>query len=108
MRRSYDFDTEEEERYISSTHKLNMHPIIEPEKEGPMFSRGQIVSMMLSFVLLVYALLQVDVPLFFMMLSFLIYMLRAPAQKIAGPWLSNAMKGFSLALGMGAVALAFL
>ena len=30
------------------------------------------------------------------------------AEKIAGVWLSNAMKGFSIALGLGAVVLAFL
>jgi hypothetical protein len=108
MRRDYSFDFEDDERQISSTHRLNMHPIIEPEPDGPMFSRGQKTSMVLSAVLLVYALLSGDVPLAFLLLSFLIYLLRPLAEESVGLWLSNAMKGFSLALGMGAVALAFM
>ena len=107
MRRDYSFDFEEE-RQTSSTHRLNMHPIIEPEIKGPMFSRGQKTSMVLSAVLLVYALLSGDVPLAFLLLSFLIYLLRPLAEESVGLWLSNVMKGFAIALGMGAVVLAFL
>ena len=56
----------------------------------------------------IYALVNGDVPLMFLLLSFLSYLLRPLAEKIAGVWLSNAMKGFSFALGLGAVVLAFL
>lgn len=106
MRRDYTF--QDEERQTFSTHRLNMHPVIEPERHGPMFSRGQKTSMVLSVALLAYALLSGDVPLAFLLLSFLTYLLRPLAEKFVGVWLSNAMKGFSLALGMGAVVLAFL
>ncbi len=107
MRRDYDFEPEEEDRQVTSTHRLNMHPIIEPEKKGPMFTRGQLMSMFLSIVLLGYALLSGDVPLIFLLISFLSYLLRPLAEKFIGTWLSNAMKGFSMAMGMGALALAF-
>ena len=106
MRRSYDFD--DEERQTFSTHRLNMHPIIEPEEKGPMFSRGQKTGMMLSAVLLVYGLISGDVPLAFLTLSLLLFLLRPLAEESVGPWLSNVMKGFAMALGMGAVVLAFL
>ncbi len=106
MRRSYDFDGEERQTF--STHRLNMHPIIEPEREGPMFSRGQKTGMLLSMALLAYALVSGDVPLTFLLLSFLVYLFRPLAEKFVGPWLSNAMQGFAMALGMGAVVLAFL
>ena len=108
MRRDYSFDFDDEVRQTSSTHRLNMHPVIEPEPDGPMFSRGQKTGMMLSTVLFVYALVSGDVPLAFLTLSFLMVLLRPLAEKLVGVWLSNAMKGFAMALGMGAVALAFL
>ncbi len=108
MRRDYSFDFDEEERQTSSTHRLNMHPVIEPEPKGRMFSRGQMTSMILSAALLVYALLAGDVPLAFLLCSFLIFLLRPLADKFVGGWLSNAMKGFAVALGMGAILLAFL
>ncbi len=108
MRRDYSFDFDDEERQTSSLHRLNMHPVVEPEKKGRMFTRGQGMSMVLAVGLLVYALVNGDVPLIFLLLSFLSYLLRPLAEKIAGVWLSNAMKGFSFALGLGAVVLAFL
>ena len=108
MRRDYSFDFDEEERQTSSTHRLNMHLVFEPEPDGPMFSRGQKMSMVISAPLLVYALFSEDVPLAFLLLSFLSYLLRPLAEKSVGLWLSNAMKGFSMALGVGAVVLAFL
>ena len=108
MRRSYDFDEEREYQPISSAHRLNMHPVIETEKPRRMFSRGQIMSMIISLALLIYAYVSGDVPLIFLLLSFLIYLLRPLAEKFAGPWLGNAMKGFAFALGIGAVVLAFL
>jgi len=108
MRRDYSFDFDDEERQTFSTHKLNMHPNLTPEPKGRMFSRGQITAMMLSLALLVYAVVAGDVPLAFLLLSFLIFLLRPPAEKFVGGWLSNAMKGFAIALGMGAVVLAFL
>ncbi len=107
MRRDYSFDFEEE-RQTFSTHRLNMHPVVEPEKQGPMFTRGQKTSVVLSAALLVYAILGRDVPLAFLLLSFLSYLLRPLAEKFVGLWLSNAMKGFSMALGLGAIVLAFL
>ena len=107
MRRDYSFDFEEEKQ-LSSTHRLNMHPVIAPEPKGRLFSRGQITAMMLSAALLVYAIVAGDVPLTFLLLSFLIFLLRPLAEKFVGAWLSNAMKGFAIALGMGAVVLAFL
>ncbi|MBP5199538.1 MAG: hypothetical protein J6Z82_02665 [Schwartzia sp.] len=108
MRRDYSFDFDEEEKQTFSTHRLNMHPVIEPVKKGPMFTRGQMTSMVLAVALLVYALIGWDVPLAFLMLSFLSYLLRPLAEKLVGVWLSNLMKGFSVAMGMGAVVLAFL
>ena len=108
MRRDYSFDSDNEERQTFSTHRLNLHPVIEPEAEGPMFSRGQKTGMMLSAALLVYALVSGDVPLAFLTLSFLMFLLRPLAEKMVGPWLGNVMKGFAMALGMGAVVLAFL
>ena len=48
MRRDYSFDFDDEVRQTSSTHRLNMHPVIEPEPDGPMFSRGQKTGMMLQ------------------------------------------------------------
>ncbi len=107
MRRDYSFDFEEE-RQISSTHRLNMHPVIESEEPGPMYSRGQKTSMVLSVALLAYALVSGDVPLTFLILSFLLFLLRPLAEKFIGLWLSTAMKGFSMALGLGALVLAFL
>ncbi len=91
----------------SSAHRMDMHPIVETERKGPMYSRGQLVSMLLASVLLVYAVGTGDVPLFFLLLSLLVYLLRPVAEKLAGAWLSNAMQGFSLALGMGALVMAF-
>ena len=108
MRRDYSFDFDGEERQTFSTHRLNIHPVIEPTSDGPMFSRGQKMSMLLSLALLVYAIVNGDVPLAFLLLSFLSYLFRPLAEKLVGPWLSNAMKGFSMALGVGAVVLAFL
>ena len=108
MRRNYYFDTDEEERQTFSTHRLNMHPNIETEKNGPMFTRGQKTSMVLAIALLVYAIFSSDVPLAFLLLSFLTYLFRPLAEKLVGPWLSNTMKGFSIALGMGAMVLAFM
>ena len=108
MRRDYSFDFDEEEKQTFSTHRLNMHPVIEPVKKGPMFTRGQMTSMVLAVAMLVYALIGWDVPLAFLMLSFLSYLLRPLAEKLVGVWLSNLMKGFSVAMGMGAVVLAFL
>ena len=108
MRRDYSFDFDDDERQTSSTHRLNMHPIVEPEPDGPMFSRGQKMSMMISVALLVYALSSGDIPLVFLLLSFLSYLLRPLAEQIVGSWLANAMKGFSIALGLGAVVTAFL
>ena len=108
MRRNYDFDSDGEERRISSTHRLNMHPVLEPEPPGPMFSRGQKTSMVLSAALFVYALTASDVPLTFLTLSFLLFLLRPLAEHSAGAWLANAMKGFAIAAGIGAIALAFL
>ncbi|MBQ8699745.1 MAG: hypothetical protein IJ812_03865 [Schwartzia sp.] len=108
MRRDYSFDFDDEEKRISSTHRLNMHPVIEPEPEGPMFSRGQKMSMVISLALLVYAVLTQDVPLAFLVLSFLGFLLRPLAEKSVGPWLARAIKGFSIALGIGALVLAFL
>ena len=107
MRRDYSFDFEEE-RQTSSTHRLNMHPVIEPEEQGPMFSRGQITGMVMSAALLVYAVVSSDVPLAFLTTSFLLFLLRPLAERSVGPWLSNVMKGFAMALGVGAVVLAFL
>ena len=107
MRRDYSFDFEEE-RQTFSTHRLNMHPIIEPEENGPMFSRGQKTGMALSAVLFVYALVSGDVPLAFLTLSLLLFLLRPLAEESVGPWLGNAMKGFAMALGIGALVLAFL
>ncbi len=101
-------DWEEDERPVHSSRLMNMHPVIEPEEEGPMFSRGQLVSMMLATVLLIYSLVEGDIPLMFLLLSFLIYLLRPLAEKCVGRWLANAMHGFSVALGMGALVLAFL
>ena len=68
MRRDYSFDFDEEEKQTFSTHRLNMHPVIEPVKKGPMFTRGQMTSMVLAVALLVYALIGWDVPLAFLML----------------------------------------
>ena len=107
MRRDYSFDFDDE-RQTSSTHRLNMHPVIEPEKKGPMYSRGQKTSMFLSVALLAYALFSGDVPLVFLLLSFLMFLLRPLAEKCVGVWLGNAMKGFALALGVGAIVLVFL
>ena len=101
-------DWEDDERPMHSSRLMNMHPVFEPEKAGPMFSRGQLVSMMLATVLLVYSLVEGDVPLMFLLLSFLIYRLRPLAEKFIGRWLANAMQGFSVALGMGALVMAFL
>ncbi|MBQ9377355.1 MAG: hypothetical protein IJU05_06120 [Schwartzia sp.] len=101
-------DWEEDDRPVHSSRLMNMHPVIEPKKEGPMFSRGQLVSMMLAFVLLLYSIAAGDIPLMFLLLSFLIYLLRPPAEKFIGRWLANAMQGFSFALGMGALVMAFL
>ena len=42
-----------------------------------------------------------------LLLSFLIYLLRPLAEKFIGRWLANAMQGFSVALGMGALVMAF-
>ena len=84
MRRDYSFDFDDEERQTSSLHRLNMHPVVEPEKKGRMFTRGQGMSMVLAVGLLVYALVNGDVPLIFLLLSFLSYLLRPLAEKIAG------------------------
>ena len=108
MRRDYSFDFDGEERQTFSTHRLNMHPVIEPEKKGPMFSRGKMTSRVLAAALLVSALIGWAVPLAFLLLSCLSYLLRPLAEKCVGVWLSNAMKGFSIAMGMGAVILAFI
>ena len=107
MRRDYRFDFDDEEERISSTHRLNMHPVIEPEPDGPMFSRGQKMSMMISLALLVYAVATTDVPLAFLVLSFLGFLLHPLAEKAVGPWLANGIRGFSVALGIGALVLAF-
>ena len=47
-------------------------------------------------------------PLAFLTLSLLMFLLRPLAEHLVGVWLGNVMKGFAMALGMGAVVLAFL
>ena len=61
-----------------------------------------------GLVLFVYALVSGDVPLAFLTLSLLMFLLRPLAENLVGVWLGNVMKGFAMALGMGAVVLAFL
>lgn len=104
------WELEEDEglNVTGSKHRLNMHPVIEKEKKEPVFTRGKIVSLMLSMVLLAYSLLTGDVPFAFLLSSLIIFLLRPLAEKLVGEWLSNLMKGFAISLGFGSLAMLLL
>ncbi|MBQ9364720.1 MAG: hypothetical protein IJT82_02985 [Schwartzia sp.] len=89
------------------SHMPELEQEAAPKNDGK-FSRPQKASMTLSMVLLLYAIIARDLPLAFLLISFLVFMLRPLAEKHVGASLSNAMKGFSVSLGIGAIVMIFL
>ena len=91
-----------------------MRPVSEevtPIKKPRFFSRAMITGMLLSTVALIYGLMRRDVPLIFLAAAFIInglIPLTGFLSKGAGHFLANLLKGFSVALFFGAIALAFL
>lgn len=80
---------------------------IERKRQTRMFSRSQIASMVLSAGLFFYSILRGDVALVFLTVSFFLFMLRPLAEKFWGMTCSNVMKGMAMAMGFGALVLAF-
>ena len=77
----------------------------EPEH---IFSRGEQTGIVLSAVIFAYGYAEDDLSLIFFCLSFLIFELRKIVRRYAGAQrdnVSNAMRGFSFALMLGALAL---
>lgn len=70
---------------------------------------GMIRSIIIASLILVYAYVSQDIPALFLCVSFLVFMLRPFVEKFGdfGRPLANAMKGFSIALAVGAMAMAF-
>lgn len=78
------------------------------KKPERIFSRGEQTGIVLSSVIFAYGYTEGDLSLVFFCLSFLIFELRKIIQRHAGAYgnaVSNAMKGFSLALIFGALAM---
>ena len=73
-------------------------------------AREELIGGLLAVVVLVYGMATGDIPILFLALAFLAHGMRSFTKylgKSAGPFLSNVLKGLSLALFVGAVFLAF-
>ncbi|MGN0941225.1 MAG: hypothetical protein ACI4OA_05935 [Selenomonadaceae bacterium] len=79
-----------------------------PKKRDRLFTHPQKASMMLAVFLLIYALVAWDLPLFFLLVSFLMFMLRPLVAKYLSESLANVMKGFSVSVGIGSFIMMFL
>ena len=74
-------------------------------------SRGELCTMALAAVLIVYGIVSKDVPVIFLMLGFLLVEARYFAEKYCGAMgkaLSGVLKGFGLTMLIGAIFLMFL
>ena len=80
------------------------------EKNNASLTSGMIRSIIIAAFISVYAYVSRDIPALFMCISFLVFVMRPFVEKIGGSKgkaLSNAMKGFSIALAIGALGMAF-
>ena len=80
----------------------------EEKKEERLLSRGAVTGCMITTVFGVYGFGIGDIPLLFLCVSFLAFVLRPFAVKFCGGFgkpIANAMKGFSMALLAGAILL---
>ena len=78
----------------------------EPER---LFSRGEQTGIVLAALIFAYGYMEDDISLIFFCLSFLIFELRKIARRSLGSYgasIANAMQGFSIAMVLGAVAIA--
>ncbi len=87
-----------------------MARVIEVEEEKPknerLISRGASSGCMLTAAFTVYGFVTRDIPLMFLCLSYLSFVLSPVVEKYTGSFgsaLANAMKGFSMALLAGAL-----
>ena len=106
MRYRWFVDDEEEQlddmgRPLSrAAHDEALHP---QEKKG--FTRGERASIVLATLIILYGLGTADVPLVIFCAAYLLFILRPLARKVFkenGEFVSNAMKGCSIALFIGA------
>ena len=77
----------------------------------PGYARGELLAIALAAVILIYEWVVDDTSMIFVCVSFLIYEMRPLSLLFlgpAGPAAANVMKGFSLAVFLGAVLIAFL
>ena len=83
----------------------------EPKKKDTTFTNGEKAGMALSIVLFLYGVVDRDVPLCFFTGSFLIYEMHVVAKKARGnnEWfLSNLLKGMSIAMFFGSIVMIFI
>lgn len=82
---------------------------LRPRRPG--YARGERLTIALDIAILIYEWAVDDTSMIFVCISFLIYEMRPLALLFfgpAGPAAANVMKGFSLAVFLGAVLIAFL
>ncbi len=83
----------------------------EGEEEEKLFSRGELTSMLLTGLIMLYGISEQDLPVIFLTVSFLLYMLRrmtAFIEKGPAGTVNNLLKGFSIGLFFGAIVMIFM
>lgn len=83
----------------------------EEKGEGKLFSRGELTSIILTALIMLYGISEQDLPVVFLTISVLMFMLRRLTvfmETGAGATISNVLKGFSIGLFIGAIAMAFM
>ena len=83
----------------------------EEKGEEKLFSRGELTSILLTALIMLYGISEQDLPVTFLTVSVLMFMLRRLTVFVTtgtGETISNVMKGFSIGLFIGAILLAFM
>lgn len=83
----------------------------EANDEEKLFSRGELTSILLTALIMLYGISEQDLPVTFLTVSVLLFMLRRLTVFVktgTGETISNILKGFSIGLFIGAIILAFM
>ncbi|MBR6267330.1 MAG: hypothetical protein IKR28_03225 [Selenomonadaceae bacterium] len=83
----------------------------EKNGEEKLFSRGELTSILLTALIMLYGISEQDLPVTFLTVSVLMFMLRRLTVFVktgVGETISNILKGFSIGLFIGAIILAFI
>lgn len=81
------------------------------EKKEPLFTNGEKAGMALALALFLFGVFDGDVPLCFFVASFLVYEAHAVLKKARGDqdwFLSNLLKGMSIAMFFGSITMVLL